>query len=121
MLARQGHIQADNANGPPIVDDKVHGAGLRQIVVVRKTGSKFLALIVVAGNDGEWDSEAREEFPRFVVFSGRTLVNQVAADDDEIRAWRQAVQMKEGGREHTVRVDYALIENASGSRMWIRK
>ena len=71
-----------------------------------------VAIVVIAGNDQRRDLEPAQQRPQLGVLGRRTLVDQVAAQQNEIGSRIERVKLGDRGSELRVGVGDALVENS---------
>ncbi|CFN72323.1 Uncharacterised protein [Bordetella pertussis] len=83
-------------------------AGLAQVRVIGEGGGKLDAVVMIAGQYMVRHAQRVEHLLEVRVFLRAPEVGQVAADDDQVRRWLQAVERRHGRRQVAVGLDHAI-------------
>ncbi len=102
VLFGDSDVEANHSHRSMTVGDEMQWPRFWQIGMISEALTKIFPIIMVARDDKERLHNPGEEFPRDSIFSQRSLIHQIAAQNHEVRARKHAVQMTDRGPEHRV-------------------
>jgi hypothetical protein len=77
--------------------------------------AEILPVVVVAGNDQEWNRKSGENLPERGVFRRLAMVDQISGEQHQIRLRVDREYVRDGLGHSGVRVHNTLVENTFGS------